>query len=128
MSEVVLLLDSIPYIGPLVVFLVSLIIGALGIYIGAKLIIDEDTGFSHALITALIGAIIWTILSAFFGWIPGLGPLIVLIVWIWYINHRYPGGWFAAIAIALIAMLVVWIILYLLQMVGIDGLTAIGVP
>ncbi|WP_330632411.1 hypothetical protein [Halocatena halophila] len=128
MSEVVLLLDSIPFIGPLIVFLVSLIIGALGIHTGAKLIIDEGTSFSHALMTALIGAIIWAIVAFFIGWIPGLGPLIVLLVWIWYINHRYPGGWFAAIAIAVIAMIVVWIILYLLQMIGIDGLTAVGVP
>ena len=52
------LVDSI------VVFIVSLFIGALGIYAGARVVADYDY-YTYAIVTALIGAIVWAVVASF---------------------------------------------------------------
>ena len=115
------LIDSI------VVFIVSLLIGALGIYTGARVIADRED-YSYALITALIGAIIWVVVSFFFGWIPLLGPLLALVAYVAVINYRYPGGWGNAIGIALVAWIASLVVLYILALLGVTAFDAMGVP
>ena len=78
----------VPVIGGLVSFVIALLIGGLAIFISARAIVDVDD-YSHAVITALLGAIAWGLTS----WVPLIGPLIALVVWIGVINWRYPGGW-----------------------------------
>ena len=114
-------------IDSLVVFIVSLLIGALGIYFGARVIVDVED-YTYAIITALLGAIVWAIVGLFFGWIPLLGPLLVIIAYLAIINWRYPGGWLAALGITLVAWVAVFIVLNILAFVGLTGFEAIGVP
>jgi hypothetical protein len=111
----------------LVVFVVSLLVGALGIYIGARVITDYED-YTYAIVTALIGAIIWAVVGFLFGWIPLLGPLLALIAYVAVINYRYPGGWGNAVLISLIAWVASLIVLYVLALVGIGGFEAVGVP
>ncbi|SDK91542.1 hypothetical protein [Natronorubrum texcoconense] len=111
----------------LVVFVVSLLIGAIGIYAGAKVIVDSED-YTYALVTALLGAIIWGVVGFFFGWIPLLGPLLVFVAYLAIINARYPGGWVDAAAITIVAWLSVLIVLYVLALVGVTGFDAVGVP
>ena len=111
----------------LVVFAVSLLIGAIGIYTGAKVIVDSED-YTYALVTALLGAIIWGVVGFFFGWIPLLGPLLVFVAYLAIINARYPGGWVDAAAITIVAWLSVLIVLYVLALVGVTGFDAVGVP
>lgn len=111
------LIDSI------IVFLVSLLIGALGIYLGARIIADTDD-YGYAIITALIGALVWVLLS----WIPFLGPILALVAWIGVINWRYPGGWVDAILIGLIAWVAAVIVLYVLAALDIVAFDALGIP
>jgi hypothetical protein len=115
------LLDSI------IVFVVSLLIGALGIYVGAQLVTDSKD-YTYAIVTALIGAIIWAIAGFLFGWIPLLGPVLVLIAYIAVINYRYPGGWFEAALIALLAWIATLVVLYMLALMNIAAFEAVGVP
>ena len=110
------------------IFLVSLLIGTLAIHVGARLLIDSDTGFRRAAITALIGAIVYTLVGFFFGWIPLLGPILMLIAWVGVINWQYPGGWGTAIGIGLVAWLVAVLILYGLTVLNIVTPDAFGVP
>ncbi|MFC6718248.1 hypothetical protein ACFQGT_11470 [Natrialbaceae archaeon GCM10025810] len=114
-------------IGSAIVFVVSLLIGALGIYLGAKVIVGADD-YSYAIVTALIGAIIWGVVGFFLGWIPLLGPLLVLIAYLAVINWRYPGSWVQAAAITIVAWISVLIVLYVLAVVGITGFESVGVP
>ncbi|MCU4742689.1 hypothetical protein OB955_15680 [Halobacteria archaeon AArc-m2/3/4] len=114
-------------VNSIVVFVASLLIGALGIYIGASVIVDSDD-YTYAIVTALIGAIVWAIVGFFFGWIPLLGPILVFIAYLTVINWRYPGGWVEAIGITLVAWLSVLIVLYILAFLGITGFEAAGVP
>ncbi|MXV61086.1 hypothetical protein GS429_03230 [Natronorubrum sp. JWXQ-INN-674] len=114
-------------IDSLVVFAVSLLIGAIGIYAGARVIVDAED-YTYAVVTALIGAIVWGIVGFFFGWIPLLGPLLVFIAYLAVINSRYPGGWVDAAAITIVAWLSVLVVLYVLAIVGVTGFDAVGVP
>lgn len=111
----------------LVVFVVSLLIGALGIYVGASLIADVED-YTYAIITALLGAIVWGVVGFFLGWIPLLGPLLVFIAYLAVINARYPGGWTQAVGITLVAWLSVLIVLYILAFINVTGFEAAGVP
>ena len=114
--------------GSLVVLLVSLVIGTIAIYAGARLIIDADTGIGRAAVTALLGALAWALVSFFVGWIPLLGPLLTLVAWIGVINWQYPGSWTTAAGIGLIAWLVSLAVLVVLSSFGIVGFEALGVP
>ena len=111
----------------IVVFLVSLLIGALGIYVGARLVTGYED-YTYAIVTALIGAIVWAVVSFFFGWIPLLGPLLTLVAYVAVINYRYPGGWVDAIVISLIAWIAALVVLYVLAILNIATFEAVGVP
>jgi steroid 5-alpha reductase family enzyme len=115
------LLDS------LVVFLVNLLIGALGIYVGARVIVDYDD-YGYAIVTALIGAFVWAVVAFFLGWIPLLGPLLALAAYVGVINARYPGGWLDAIGIAGLAWLASVVVLFVLGVLGLVTFEAMGVP
>ncbi|AFZ74128.1 hypothetical protein [Natronobacterium gregoryi] len=114
-------------IDSLIVFAASLLIGAVGIYAGAKVVVDAED-YTYAIVTALIGAVVWAIVGFFFGWIPLLGPLLVFVAYLAVINTRYPGGWVDAAAITIIAWVSVLVVLYVLALVGVTGFEAVGVP
>ena len=109
--------------GSLVAFLVALLVGGLAIYISASIVVDADD-YSHAVITALLGAIGWALTA----WIPLVGLIVALVVWIGVINWRYPGGWGNAALIGLVAWLAALVILYVLNVVLELGIAAFGVP
>ncbi|MEF8916035.1 hypothetical protein, partial [Natronomonas sp.] len=89
---------AVPFVGSIVAFLVALLVGGLAIYISARVVADVDD-YSHAVITALLGAIAWALTS----WIPLIGLVIALIAWVWVIKWRYPGGWVDAAIIGAVA-------------------------
>lgn len=114
-------------IDSLVVFVVSLLVGGLGIYVGARVVTGEED-YGYALVTALVGAVVWTVVGALFGWIPLLGPLVTLLAYVGVVNWRYDGGWVDAGIIGLVAWLTAVVVLYVLAVVGLVGFQAFGVP
>lgn len=110
------------------VFAISLLVGSVSILAGARLIVDADSGWPKAVAVALVGAVVWAVLSYFVGWIPILGPLVLLVIWVGTINLSYPGGWGSAAAIGLVAWVVAAAILYALGAVGVVAPDALGVP
>lgn len=112
-------------IGSVVGFIVSLLIGGLGIYIGARVVTGTDD-YGYALITAIVGSVIGGIVAVLVGWL--FGWIVVLIAWVWVINWRYPGGWGNAIGIGLIAWLSVVVISYALVFLDILTSSALGIP
>ncbi|WP_226483073.1 hypothetical protein [Natrinema amylolyticum] len=110
-------------IGSVVAFLVALLVGGLAIFASARFIVDVDD-YSHAVVTALLGAIAWALTS----WVPLLGPILALIAWVWVINWRYPGGWGTAAAIGFIAWIAALAILFVLNAVFRLSVGAFGVP
>ena len=114
-------------IDSIIVFVISLLVGAFGIYVGGRVVADADD-YTYAIVTALIGSLVWAVVAFFFGWIPFLGPLLVLITYVGVINYRYPGGWGNAIAIALIAWILALVVLYVLALFDVTVFDAVGVP
>ncbi|PSP86002.1 hypothetical protein BRC96_00205 [Halobacteriales archaeon QS_6_64_34] len=109
------------------VFLVSLLVGTVAIAFGAQLLIDRDMGFLRAAVTALIGAFVYSLVGVFLGWIPLLGPILLLVAWVGVINWQYPGGWGTALGIAFVAWLVAVALLYGLALLDI-ATDAFGIP
>ncbi|WP_211330719.1 hypothetical protein [Halalkalicoccus subterraneus] len=120
--------DQEAIVSAVFVFLVSLLVGTVAIRLGAQVMIDSDIGFRRAIITAVIGAIVYTAVGLFLGWIPFLGPLLMLIAWVGVINWQYPGGWGTAIGIGLVAWIVAVAILFGLSTLGVVTPDAFGVP
>ncbi|WP_336134594.1 hypothetical protein [Natronomonas amylolytica] len=114
---------AVPFVGSIVAFLVALLVGGLAIYISARVVADVDD-YSHAVITALLGAIAWALTS----WIPLIGLIIALVAWVWVIKWRYPGGWVDAAIIGVVAWVSALVILYVLNTVLDLGVGAFGVP
>ena len=112
----------------IVVFAISLLVGSVSILAGARLIVDDEAGWPKAVVVALVGAVVWAVLSFFVGWIPILGPLALLVVWVGTINWSYPGGWGSAAAIGLVAWVVAAAILVGLGALGVVTPDALGVP
>ncbi len=110
-------------LGTIVSFVVALLIGGLAIYISGRVVADVDD-YSHAVITALFGAIAWAVGSL----IPVIGAIVALIAWVWVINWRYPGGWKDAAIIGLIAWAAALGLIFLLNSVLGLGISAFGVP
>ena len=76
------------------------------------------------MVTALIGAVAWALTS----WIPLLGTIVALVVWVGVINWRYPGGWIAAVKIGLIAWVTALAVLVLVNIVFRLDIGAFGIP
>ena len=110
-------------IGSLVAFVIALLIGGLAIYSSARFVIDVDD-YSRAVLTAFLGAIGWALTA----WIPLIGPLIALVVWVGVINWRYPGGWTKAAIIGLGAWVSALVILFIVNSVLGIGIGAFGIP
>ncbi|MCJ7479134.1 MAG: hypothetical protein MUP63_03060 [Candidatus Nanohaloarchaeota archaeon QJJ-7] len=110
-----------------IVFLVSLLLGAFGIHIGATLLLGESD-YWNAIWTALIGAFVMAVVGFFLGGIPFFGPLLTLAAWVWVIHVQYRSSLGQSIAIGVAAWATVIIVLYLLALFGVTGFEAIGVP
>ncbi|WP_408959671.1 hypothetical protein [Natrinema sp. 74] len=110
------------------IFVLSLLVGTIAILAGARLVLDRDAGFANATVTALIGAVAWAVTSFFVGWIPILGVLLMLIIWVGIINWRYPGGWGSAVAIGFVAWIVAVAIVYAFAVMGLVTPDALGIP
>lgn len=111
----------------LVVFIVSLLIGGLGIHVGAT-VLAHGGDYSHAVVTAAFGALVWAIVGGLFGWIPLLGPLVTLLAYLTVIRWRYGVGWLTAGGIALIGWLSALVVLSVLASAGFADLSATGIP
>lgn len=111
----------------LVTFAVGLVVGTLGIHVGALLVLGQSS-ITMAASTAVGGAVIWFVASHFFGWVPLLGIVLTFVTWLAFINGQYGGGLRTAAKIAGIAWAASITVDYLLKYVGIRKAHAVGVP
>jgi len=113
-------------LGSLLSFVVGLLVGGLAIHVAATLIVGAST-YKQALVTAAVASLAWALTSLFLGWIPLLGPAIVLLVYVGIINWQYRGGWLKAAGIGLVAWIASLLVLSLLSAIGL-GIDVVGVP
>jgi hypothetical protein len=110
-----------------VVLLVSLLIGGLGIHVGAA-VVAGARDYGHAVVTAAVGAIVWAVVGGLLGGIPLVGPALTLLAYLLVIRLRYRTGWVSAGGIALVAWLSALVVLYVLATVGVTTFEAVNVP
>lgn len=106
-----------------VVFAVSLLVGGLAIHVAATHFVGAGD-YGDALLTALLGAIAWSVLDV----VPLVGPLLALVAWVGVIKWRYPVGWVRATLVGVAAWAVATVVLAALALVGIGSFEALGVP
>jgi hypothetical protein len=107
----------------LLTFLVSALIGGVAIHAGAR-IVSEGRGYAHAVLTALLGAVVWALLEP----VPVLGGLLALLAWVGVVRWRYPGGWLRAAGIGVAAWAAAAVVLAALDLLGVGAVSALGVP
>lgn len=108
----------------LVTFLVSLLVGGLGIFLAARIVADNRS-YGHAVITALVGALAWGFANAFLRGIPVIGPVLPLLIWIAVIKWRYGEGWVNSGIIGVVAWIAAAVAL---EVLPVQGVEAIGIP
>ncbi|WP_053948683.1 hypothetical protein [Halolamina sediminis] len=111
----------------LLVGIVSLLVGALAIHIGARVVVGDEPAFGDAVIAAAVGALVYA-LFGFVGGIPVVGPALLLLLWIGVVNWRYPGGWLSAAGIGFAAWLAAIVLLWILSRVSLVEIGALGIP
>lgn len=111
----------------LVTFLIGLLVGGFGIHVGAALIAGE-ADYGHAVWTALIGALVWTVVGALFGGIPMLGPVLTFGAYLAVLRVRYSGGWVTAAGIALVAWGTLVAVYAVIGPLGLGVFDPVGVP
>lgn len=107
----------------LVTFAASLLVGGVAVHLGASLASD-GRGLGHAVLTALLGAVVWALLEP----IPLLGGLLAALAWVGVVKWRYRGGWLRAGAIGVVAWVAAVVVLAALELVGVGAVSALGVP
>lgn len=111
-----------------IVFAVSLLIGGAAIHVAARYAVYRDgpgrLSYEHALLTALLGAVVWALLD----WVPLIGALLALVGWVTVIKWRYPGGWIKAGVTGATAWATAVVVLAALELLGIRTVSALGVP
>lgn len=110
-----------------VLFVVSLLIGGLGVYIGARLLAGS-VDYGHAVVTAALGSLVWALASFFLGSVPLLGPLLVLLAYLGVVKWRYGTGWITAAGITLVAYITVLVVLAILSSVGAGSVVEVDIP
>ena len=112
------------------VLAVSLLIGGFALSVGAKLAFKSEN-YTHAVVTALLGALAWALVGAAFSAVGvqgALSSLVGLVVWVWVVRQRYEVGWTRGSLIGLFAWLAALVVLSLLALFGVSSLSAYGVP
>jgi len=94
-------------------FIVKLIVLTVVFYIAGRVVVGRKRAkFSDAFVISLFGTLARTILSLF---IPQywLGEILSLIVWLLLIRHYYETGWFGALAVGILAVIVMIVLGFL---------------
>ncbi|QCS41022.1 hypothetical protein [Natrinema versiforme] len=107
----------------LLAFAVSLLIGGVALHVGTHVVADARD-YGHAVLTALLGALAWTLLEP----VPLLGGLLALTAWIAVVKRRYRLGWLRSLGVGAAAWAAAVVVLAALELVGIGSVSALGVP
>lgn len=114
-----------PLVDSLVSFVVSLLVGGVSLFVAAQVLTrGRGRDVEYAVWTALVGALVWAVLS----WVPVVGSLLALVGWVLVVAWRYPGGVVRAVLIGVLAYLVAGVLLALLAEVGVNVSGVVGIP
>jgi hypothetical protein len=109
----------------LIQIVVGTIIVAPILWIAGRSLVGKDKAkFLDAIWIVLLGTIINAVVGTFVGGL--VAAVITLIVWLALIKHFFDCGWLMALAIAIIAVIIMFVIGVILVFLGI-GLLLLGI-
>jgi hypothetical protein len=121
-------LDGTIVIDGILAVAAELLVGALAIYLATLAVFYDEKpdpgGFEAAVLTALVAAVTWALLSQ----IPILGVLLAVVGWVAVIHWRSPGDLVDSLLVAALAVVAALVVLLALDALGMHGLDAAGVP
>jgi hypothetical protein len=119
--------------GTVLVFVVSMLVGGVGNYLGIRLVSDQHPTFVHAVVSSVISAAVWALVSygltvADAGVTPFAGALVALLVWVGVLYVRYDGGIVTAVPAGVAAWLIAVAALYVVALLTTVPFEAFGIP
>jgi hypothetical protein len=106
----------------------ELLEGALAIHLATLAVFYDEKpdpgGFEAAVLTALIAAVTWALLAS----VPALGALLALVGWVAVLHWRSPGDLVDSLLVAALSIVAALVVLLGLEVLGLHGLDALGVP
>jgi hypothetical protein len=87
----------------------------------------QNAKFTDAVWITVIGAVIFTLFKAFvtdylgIWWLSLLAYVVLLVIWLALVKHFFDCGWLKAFAISIIAIIIAFVILFLI------GLLLVGI-
>lgn len=109
----------------------TIIIGPILWLAGRLLVGKEKAKFTDGLVTVALGTIVGAVIGylGLSGWIAAI---VMLIVWLALIKHFFDCGWLKALLIAIVALVIFFVIVFILAALGIAALGAflpsVGMP
>lgn len=92
--------------------------------VGRSMVGKEKAKFTDAIWIVVLGTVINAILGAFVH--GAVGFIVTLIVWIALIKHFFDAGWGKAILIGIIAIIVLFVVAFVLVLLGVAALVGLG--
>ncbi|MFC5972688.1 hypothetical protein ACFPYI_15230 [Halomarina salina] len=119
--------------GTVLIFVVSVLVGGVGNYLGIRLVSDQHPTYVHAVVSTILSAAVWAVVSyALAVYEPDITPfagaLVALLVWIGVLYLRYDGGIVTAVPAGVTAWLIAVVTMYLVALFTRVPFEAIGIP
>jgi hypothetical protein len=119
--------------GTTILFVVSVLAGGVGNYLGIRLVSDQHPTYVHAVVSSVLSAAVWAAVSYALtvtdpGVTPASGTLVALVVWIVVLYVRYDGGIVTAIPAGVASWAIAVVTLYVVAVLTRVPFEAIGIP
>jgi hypothetical protein len=114
-----------------VVLVVSVLVGGVAIHVGSMFAL-RSRDYTHAVVTAILGALAWTGVEVAFAWaeidVGAVVSVVSLVVWVGVVKWQYESTWIRAALIGAFAWIAALVTLSLLAAFGVDAVDAYGIP
>lgn len=106
---------------------VGLLLGGAALHVAAVAVYHDDSRtptVDRAIVTALLGAAVWSLLAS----VPYVGVALALAGWLGVVHLRYPGRLERTGVVAVLAVAGATVVALVLATVGADVVAVMGVP
>ena len=102
--------------------IVGIIVIAPSLWLSGRALVGKDKAkFTDAIGIVALGVVIGAVVGAFIGGL--IAAIIMFIIWLALIKHYFDCGWLKAFVIAIIAVIIFIITIFILALVGFGLLT-----
>jgi hypothetical protein len=105
---------------------ITWIVVAIPTYFAAKIIVGRNATIWRAMLTTLIGPIVYAIVlfiaSLFtfaFAYSTAIASLLAFLAWAWVFKRYFRTSWFRAIGVDILSTVIAWIIVSILSLIGV---------